>query len=334
MFNALEPLWRHFMIILAVSGALLAAYLTGIRIASTLQVADWSEETDKPLPPEVSRHATLGLIGGGLAFLVGVVNLFRHGKTGFLEIAAVVMALAAVLSGVIRLYAGGSGRWHMAITLVALLVFGTQLGVSAMQALHGNRSRAAWGEEGALGSDFYGMDRERTAGDTARDRSAYEPGKPGSTVAIQVDAAIASAQIVKDQTAPAGRESGNRQERELHIEGVVSGDLTGRMVLDLQQVTLPDDLSRNTAGQIRGRIRMINPETGTINYQGRVFGLVRLSGVWEMLAGLDGANPLTFGQHLELAGYLAPPALDQGVTFPMAWHGEYVRELRLNRFAP
>ncbi len=334
MFSAAGSSFGPVILVAGIGAALLMAYLTGIRIMSLVRASDWSPESDRPMPAELRRHALWGLIGGAAAFLTSL-NAFRHGETGILQVAVLVMALAAVLSGVMRIYAGVPGRWHLGITLAALLVFGTYLGVWGMKALVATTSPAG---PRTPAIDERGLDK-RDRGDFGGETA----GAPGDPVTLQIKGEIKAAtgqpnnrgETPPEQAAGAKQGQGNGVQ-DVRIEGSVTGDLTGQVILEYQQITLPDDLSRNLSGQIRGRMKIFDPDTGAVLYQGRVLGLVRLSGVGEILVGLDGANPDTFGRHMELAGYLPPAGTEQGTTgtaFPITLRGRYVTELRLDRFA-
>lgn len=323
MLRPSAAFWVQFIFVLGVSAALGMAYYTGTRVTSLPRAADWSPDADKPLPPDLRRHATWGLIGGGAALLTGL-SAFRNGHLSTLQAAVLAMALAAILSGILRLYAGGRGKWHMGIVLVALLAFGGQLGVSATTALYAARGRA--GADAALMDAGAGATPDREQATAMEDASG---GAPGDELVLRVEGEIKSSTV---QTDPTGGKQG-REIRAVSVEGAASGDLAGHMILEFRQVGVPDNMERNLSGQIQGRMRILDAETGSTLYQGMVLGLVRLSGVTEILAGLDGANPDTFGRHVELAGYMAPPALENGATFPITLRGRYVRRIRLDRFS-
>lgn len=101
---------------------LIVAYVTGFKILRMSRLPDWETVTGKNLPPALQAHMAWGGVAGFFLFLGSLNAVTGSGAT---TLPMLIMAATAlvVITGIARVYMGGSGRLHMLAAFAAITVF-------------------------------------------------------------------------------------------------------------------------------------------------------------------------------------------------------------------
>ncbi len=92
-----------------------------------LKVPEWPKIAAKPMAKALRSHVLWGIVAC-LAMFGGSYQLLLQGqRLDSLGSLSLLGAFLVLLTGFVRLYLGGSGRWHLYVACLAIAVFGIRL---------------------------------------------------------------------------------------------------------------------------------------------------------------------------------------------------------------
>lgn len=309
MYRLPSELWMQIVTVLVINLLVVAAYITGMKIINMMRIQSWPSLAQKPLPVPLRSHLIWGLIAASAMFL-GSLNGLRHGATGWLPVTALIFAVLLVLTGVIRVYFGGSGWLHMVVALAGIAVFGWRL-ANTVPSL-----AAAVIELGRPAAEI-----------PAAEPAAASPEPIEFTLATSVVAPGTS-------STP---EPGSVRWENIKLRGTVTGAsdpaLNGVWELEFNQVLLPPGKQPDLIGQIQGAVVVAEPAGAVpagqvpLRYRGTLRGLVRPSGTVELLIGLDGLGLQAIAEkngHIEFVGLTTNAPGQPGFNAPIHLRGRRI----------